>query len=193
MPPAESTSAVAQSVGGYLDHLASGTQLSGGAGIPDYLSSVAGSSAIQTETSSAAAVKSYLDAMSAGTTEAPSAPVVQEYLSDVSTGAASVPTSGAGIASYLTAMTSVNVLSGGAGIQSHVNTLASGSQLSGAGLPGYLDVVGGAAPAPVADAPVAAASTPATPSDPSTKIDTQISHDGDKTTITITSVTTVVV
>merc|ERR1711957_884647 len=187
--PAESSSSAAQSIGGYLDNLASGSQISGGGGILDYLSTVSGSSAIQ---SSASAVKSYLDSMSSGAIEAPSAPVVQEYLSDVSSGAASAPTSGAGIASYLTAMKSVNVLSGGAGLQSHVNALASGSQLSGAGLPNYLDIVGGAALATVTDVPVAVASTPSSVSDPSTKIDTQISHDGLQTTITITSVTTVV-
>lgn len=51
---AESTGAVAQSVGGYLDHLASGSALSGGAGIGDYLSSVSSASAIN---GSASAVK----------------------------------------------------------------------------------------------------------------------------------------
>jgi len=173
-----------------LDHLSSGSATLSGAGIPDYLSTVGGSSAIQG--GSAAAVKTYLDAMSTGATEAPSAPVVEEYLEDVSSGAASTPTSGAGIASYLTALTSSTALSGGAGITSHVNTLASGSQLSGGGVTSYLDSVASTAPAPIADVPAVAA-TPATAGEPSTKIDTQVSHDGLQTTITITSVTTVVI
>lgn len=151
--------------------------------------------------------------MSAGAIEAPSTPVVQEYLSDVSSGSASVPTSGAGIgeshspkvvavnsyfslrfhvlslikASYLTAMKSVNVLPGGAGIVSHVDGLPSGVQVSGAGVPSYLDAVGSASPTTAASGPSSNVA-----SDPSTKIDTQISHEGSQTTITITAVTTVV-
>lgn len=134
--------------------------------------------------------------MSAGATAAPSAPVVKDYLDNMSSGATSAPTSGSGIASYLTALgSSSNVLSGGMGIKTHVDTLASGTQLSGGGLKGYLDIVGGAAPpAPVASAPAGvvkqASSIPGTPS---TKIDTQVSHNGLQTTITITSVTTVVI
>lgn len=133
--------------------------------------------------------------MSAGATEAPSAPAVKEYLDDMSSGAASAPTSGSGMASYLTALGGSNCLSGGAGIYSHLDSLASGTQLSGAGPGGYLDSVGGAAPAaPVVDVPaVVAGATPAVAGSPSTKIDTQVSHDGLQTTITITSVTTVVI
>jgi len=191
--PAESSGTAAQSIGSYFDQLSSGSATLSGAGIPDYLSTVGGSSAIQG--GSAAAVKTYLDVMSAGAIEAPSAPVVEEYLEDVSSGAASTPTSGAGIASYLTALTSATALSGGAGIASHVSTLASGNELSGGGVTSYLDSVGGAAPAPIADVPAVAAvaATPATAGEPSTQIDTQVSHDGLQTTITITSVTTVVI
>ena len=79
--------------------------------------------------------------MTSGAAEAPAAPAVQEYLSDVSSGATSVPTSGSGIASYLSAMGSASALSGGAGIPTHVGSLASGNQLSGAGITGYLDVI----------------------------------------------------
>lgn len=134
--------------------------------------------------------------MSAGAIEAPSTPAVQEYLSDVSSGSAPVPTSGAGIASYLTAMKSVNVLPGGAGIKSHVDVLPSGVQLSGAGIPSYLDTVGSAHPTSATDVPAVVAAalgpSPNIASDPSTEIDTQISHEGSQTTITITAVTTVV-
>ena len=95
-------------------------------------------------------------------------------------------------------MTGGSALSGGSGILSHVNTLGSGSALHGAGVTSYLDAVGGAAPAPITDVPAVVAATPATPAaasanSPSTKIDTQVSHDGSQTTITITSVTTVLI
>jgi len=101
-------------------------------------------------------------------------------------------------ASYLTALTGGSALLGGGGILSHVNTLASGSQLTGAGVTSYLDAVGGAAPAPVTDVPAVVAAVAATPAaasanSPSTTIDTQVSHDGLQTTITITSVTTVLI
>ncbi len=144
---------------------------------------------------SASAVKSYLDAMSSGATAAPSAPAVKAYLDNMSSGATSTPTSGSGIASYLTVLGSATSLSGGAGIRSHVDTLPVGSQLAGAGLKSYLDLVGGAAPAAlavVAD-PVTAKPSAVSASSPSTKIDTQVTHNGLQTTITITSVTTVVI
>ena len=80
-----------------MDHLASGSALSGGPGIYAYLSTMGSNSAIQ---ESASAVKSYLDAMSVGATEAPSAPVVKEYLEDMSSGAAAAPTSGGGIGEF---------------------------------------------------------------------------------------------
>lgn len=132
---------------------------------------------------------------SAGATAAPSAPVVKNYLDNMSSGAASAPTSASGIASYLSALGSANVLSGGAGIKAHVDTLTSGTQLSGGGVKGYLDMVGGASPStPVASAPAAGAKQASSiPGTPSTKIDTQVSHNGLQTTITITSVTTVVI
>ena len=190
---ASSSGAAAQRIGGYLDNLASGSTRSGGSGIQNYLSAIATTSSIE---GSASAVKSYLDAMSAGATAAPSAPVVKDYLDNMSSGATSAPTSGSGIASYLTALgSSSNVLSGGMGIKTHVDTLASGTQLSGGGLKGYLDIVGGAAPpSPVASAPaVVAKQASSIPGTPSTKIDTQVSHNGLQTTITITSVTTVVI
>jgi hypothetical protein len=82
-----------------------------------------------------------------------------------------------------------NALSGGGGIRSHVDTLASGTQLSGGGVKGYLDNVGGA----VAAYASATKQAPSIPGTPSTKIDTQVSHNGLQTTITITSVTTVVI
>ncbi len=137
--------------------------------------------------------------MSSGVTAAPSAPAVKAYLDNMSSGATSTPTSGSGIASYLTALGSATSLSGGAGIRSHVDTLPVGSQLAGAGLKSYLDMVGGAAPAAAAAAPAVVAepvtATPAAVSagSPSTKIDTQVTHNGLQTTITITSVTTVVI
>ena len=131
--------------------------------------------------------------MSSGAVAAPSAPVVEEYISDVSSGATSAPTSGSGIASYLSALGSASALAGGAGIPTHVGSLASGNQLSGAGITSYLDTVAGAAPAPIANVPAVAASVPATAGTPTTKIDTQVTHDGLQTTITITSVTTVVI
>lgn len=190
---ASSSGAVAQRIGGYLDNLASGSTRSGGSGIQNYLSAIGTTSSIQ---GSASAVKSYLDAMSAGATAAPSAPVVKDYLDNMSSGATSAPTSGSGIASYFSALGgSANVLSGGAGIKTHVDTLASGTQLSGGGVKGYLDMVGGAAPsAPVANAPaIVAEQVLSIPGTPSTKIDTQVSHNGLQTTITITSVTTVVI
>lgn len=134
--------------------------------------------------------QSYLDSMSSGATSAPSAPAVKNYLDDMSSGAASAPTSGGGIASYLTALGSVNVLSGGPGIQSHVGSLASGgTQLSGTGMPSYLNALGSAVSAAVA----AATASPAVAGSPSTTIDTQVSSDGYQTTVTITSVTTVII
>lgn len=141
--------------------------------------------------------QSYLDSMSSGATSAPSAPAVKNYLDDMSSGAASAPTSGGGIASYLTALGSVNVLSGGPGIQSHVGSLASGgTQLSGTGMPSYLNALGSAVSAAVADVPAAVAAATASPAvagSPSTTIDTQVSSDGYQTTVTITSVTTVII
>jgi hypothetical protein len=184
---ASSSGAAAQRIGGYLDNLASGSTRTGGSGIQNYLSAIGTTSSIQ---GSASAVKSYLDAMSAGATAAPSAPVVKDYLDNMSSGATSAPTTGSGIASYLSALGgSANVLSGGAGIKTHVDTLASSTQLSGGGIKGYLDIVGGAAPS----ASVAAQKASSIPGTPSTKIDTQVSHNGLQTTITITSVTTVVI
>ena len=79
--------------------------------------------------------------MSSGSVVAPSSPAVQNYLEDVSSGAASTPTSGGGIASYIGALSSTNVLSGGAGIATHVNGLGSATQLSGTGISSYLDNV----------------------------------------------------
>ena len=146
---AESSREAAQRIGGYLDALATGSALSGGAGIASHVNALSSSTALS---GSASAVKSYLDSMSSGSVVAPSAPVVQNYLEDVSSGAASAPTSGGGIASYIGALASTNVLSGGAGIASHVNGLGSATQLSGAGMPSYLDVVGGVSSAPVANA-----------------------------------------
>ena len=186
--PAASSGAAAQKIGGYLDNLASGgSNRAGGSGIQNYLSAIGSSTAIK---GSASAVKSYLDAMSSGATAAPAAPAVKSYLDNVSSGATSTPTSGSGIASYLSALGNTNVLSGGGGIRSHVDTLASGTQLSGGGVKGYLDNVGGAVAAAYASATKQASSIPGTPS---TKIDTQVSHNGLQTTITITSVTTVVI
>ncbi len=190
---ANSSGAAAKSIGGYLDNLASGSTRSGGAGIQNYLSTMGSTSSIQ---GSASAVKSYLDAMSSGATAAPSAPAVKTYLDNVSSGATSAPTSGSGIASYLTALGSATSLSGGAGIKSHVDTLPVGSQLAGAGLKSYLDMVGGAAtPAVAAAVAEAVSATPSAVSagTPTTKIDTQVTHNGLQTTITITSVTTVVI
>ena len=181
-------------IGGYLDHLATGSALAGGTGIQDYLSSVGSSSAIQG--ASATAVKSYLDGMSSGAVAAPSAPAVQSYLDGVSSGATAAPTSGSGIASYLTSMGTGTALSGGAGIATHVGTLSSGSQLSGPGIGSYLDSVGSAVASPGVDVPAIVAShTPANgvASAPSTTVDTQVSHAGSQTTVVITSVTTVVI
>jgi len=115
---------------------------------------------------------------------------VQTYLEDVSSGATAAPTSGAGIAGYLDAIGTNSALSGGAGIVSHANRLASTNSLSGSGLPSYLDSVGGAISPAVSEV---IASLPSTASEPSTTIDTQVTHDGTQTIITITSVTTVVI
>lgn len=57
-------------------------------------------------------------------------------ISNVSSGSSS-----GGIASYIGALASTNVLSGGAGIASHVGALATTTQLSGAGISSYLDNV----------------------------------------------------
>ena len=57
-------------------------------------------------------------------------------ISNVSSGSSS-----GGIASYIGALASTNVLSGGAGITSHVAGLGSATQLSGAGISSYLDSV----------------------------------------------------
>jgi len=57
-------------------------------------------------------------------------------ISNVSSGSFS-----GGIASYIGALASTNVLSGGAGIASHVGALATTTQLSGAGISSYLDNV----------------------------------------------------
>jgi len=97
---------------------------------------------------------------------------VQSYLEDVSTGAAAAPTSGAGIANYLDAIGTNSALSGGAGFVS------------------YLDTVGGAISPAVSEV---IASLAPTAGEPNTTIDTQVTHDGTKTIITITSVTTVVI
>lgn len=194
LPSANSSGEAAKRIGGYLDNLASGSTRSGGVGIQNYLSTMSSTTSIQ---GSASAVKSYLDAMSSGAAAAPSAPAVKAYLDNMSSGATSAPTSGSGIASYLTALGSATSLSGGGGIRSHVDTLPVGSQLAGSGLKSYLDAVGGTSPAVAAPAVVAevVAATPAAVSagTPSTKIDTQVTHNGLQTTITITSVTTVVI
>ena len=59
----------------------------------------------------------------------------------MSSGAAAAPTSGSGIASYLSSMGTGSALSGGAGIPSHVGALTSSTQLSGAGIGSYLDSI----------------------------------------------------
>ena len=118
MNSAASSAVAAQRIGGYLDNLARGSALSGGAGIQGYISSVGSNSAIQ---GSASAVKSYLDAMSSGATAAPSAPVIKSYLDDMSSGAASVPTSGAGIANYISSLPVTVSRVGGAGIGSYLD------------------------------------------------------------------------
>ena len=156
---AESSGEVAQRIGGYLDALATGSALSGGAGIASHVDALGSSTSLS---GSASAVKSYLDSMSSGSVVAPSAPVVQNYLEDVSSGAASTPTSGAGISSYIGALASTNVLSGGAGIATHVAGLGSATQLSGAGMPSYLDAVGGVSSAAPVVSTVAPTSNGAT-------------------------------
>jgi len=186
--PAASTKAGASAIGNYLDALASNSALSGGAGFASYLDSVGGGSS--SAIGSAPAVKSYLDNLTTGAAAAPSTPAVQSYLEDVSSGAAAAPTSGAGIASYLDAIGTNTALSGGAGITSHANRLAATTSLSGRGMPSYLDTVGGAISPAVSE--VIAAIAP-TAGEPTTTIDTKVFHDGTKTTITITSVTTVVI
>mmetsp|Transcript_7943 Transcript_7943/g.13503 ORF Transcript_7943/g.13503 Transcript_7943/m.13503 type:complete len:470 (-) Transcript_7943:198-1607(-) len=185
--PAASTTAGASAIGNYLDALATNSALSGGAGFGSYLDSVGGGgSAI----GSAPAVKSYLDNLTTGAAAAPSTPAVQSYLEDVSSGAAATPTSGAGIAGYLDAIGTNTALTGGAGIVSHANRLVSTNSLTGSGMPSYLDAVGGAISPAVSEV---IASLAPTAGEPNTTIDTQVTHDGTKTIITITSVTTVVI
>lgn len=79
--------------------------------------------------------------MTSGATSAPPAGAVETMVADVSNGTVSPPTSGGGIANYLSALPVTSVRAGGAGIQSHVGALPSSSQLSGAGIPNYLDSV----------------------------------------------------
>ena len=80
--------------------------------------------------------------MTSGAASAPAAGAVETMVADVSNGTVSPPTSGGGIANYLSALPVTSVRAGGAGIQSHVGALPSGSsQLSGAGIPSYLDSV----------------------------------------------------
>eukprot|EP00970_Alexandrium_tamarense_P016403 scaffold6493_cov217-Alexandrium_tamarense.AAC.1 len=157
--PAHTTDVGAKTIGNYLDNLArsaprvvgggitgylqalpASNGRIGGSGIQSYLSSVGGSSAIGG--SSAPAVKSYLDAMSTGVTKVPSAPAVQSFVNDISAGHVAPPTSGAGIASYLSSLPVSNGRAGGAGIQSHLNTIpTTSSSLSGAGFTTYLDTI----------------------------------------------------
>jgi len=187
--PAASTKAGASAIGNYLDALASNSALSGGKGFASYLDSVGGRSS--SSFGSAPAVKSYLDNLTTGAAAAPSTPAVQSYLEDVSSGAAAAPTSGAGIASYLDAIGTNTALAGGAGITSHANRLAATTSLSKRGMPpSYLDTVGSAISPAVSE--VIAAMAP-TAGAPTTTIDTQVTYDGTKTTITITSVTTVII
>jgi hypothetical protein len=68
--------------------------------------------------------------------------------------------------------------------------LASTNNLSGAGFVSYLDTMGGAISPAVSE--VIASLAPSA-GEPSTTIDTQVTQDGTKTIITITSVTTVVI
>ncbi len=190
--PASSTTAGASAIGNYLDALASNSALSGGAGFASYLDSVGGGSSAVV--ASAPAVKSYLDNLTTGAAAAPSTPAVQSYLENVSSGAAAAPTSGAGIASYLEAMGTNSALSGGAGIASHVNNLpASAVCISGNGMSSYLDTVGGAISPAVSEVLAAVGAGAPTAGTPNTTIDTQVTQDGTKTYITITSVTTVVI
>ena len=81
--------------------------------------------------------------MTTGATVAPSYPAVQEYFSDVSTGATAAPTSGAGIASYLSSLP-VSSVRGGAGIQTHTGAFTSNSAIAGAGIASYLDHIASA-------------------------------------------------
>lgn len=191
---AESSGEAAQRIGGYLDALATGSALSGGAGISSHVNSLGSSTSLS---GSASAVKSYLDSMSSGSVVAPSAPVVQNYLEDVSSGAASTPTSGAGISSYIGALASTNVLSGGAGISSHVNNLGSATQVSGAGIPSYLDNVNQEdkeiLEGEIFNQVFSNKANGSTAPNETTTVDTQVSHNGDQTTITTTTVTTVIV
>ncbi len=171
-----------------MDALGTSPARAGGAGIPSHTAAMTTNSAISA--SSATAVKSYLDAMSAGSTASPSAPVVKELLDSVSSG----ESTGSGIADYLSSLPVTNAQAGGAGIPSYLDSVPSNpNQLSGGGFTSYLDSVSGV-PAYV-DAVVAqvAQSTPAVAGQPSTTIDTHISQDGSTTTVTITSVTTVVI
>ena len=66
------------------------------------------------------------------------------------------------------------------------------SQLHGPGMPSYLDSVGGVGSA-AASANVPVGGGAAVDGSPSSTVDTQVTHDGSQTTITITSVTTVVI
>ena len=65
-------------------------------------------------------------------------------------------------------------------------------QLHGSGMPSYLDSVGGVRSA-AASANVPAGGGAAVDGSSSSTVDTQVTHDGSQTTITITSVTTVVI
>ena len=97
----------------------------------------------------------------------------------------------------MASLASTNVLSGGAGIASHVNNLGSATQVSGAGIPSYLDnvnqedkaILEGEIFNQVFSNKVNGSTAP----NETTTVDTQVSHNGDQTTITTTTVTTVIV
>ena len=93
-------------------------------------------------------LQSYLDAMASGATASPSAPAVKSYLDAMSTGNAPAPTSGGGIASYLSALGSTNVLSGGSGISSYLDNVNSAPAVATSSAPAasgasYLSALGG--------------------------------------------------
>ena len=81
----------------------------------------------------------------------------------------------------------------GSGMTSYLSSLGgTNSQLHGPGMPSYLDSVGGGgSAADSANVPSGGGAT--IDGSPSSTVDTQVTHDGSQTTITITSVTTVVI
>lgn len=141
------TSVSGPGITSYLDALPQNTAF-GGAGITTYASSlnqyaseITGTPVPAAPAPVAAAAVAPPVAAAAPSSTGPVATTSGSYLDALSTAASTM--SGAGISTYVESLPITVALSGGAGINTYASNLVSSSAFGGAGVPSYVDVLGG--------------------------------------------------